>query len=448
MDSVSARANLLDPVTWQDALMRFATATKLAVLLTDHEGRAVAECVNARPTWSMLRNKKPVRPRDCPFCIQTSESRSTCIADALKEGSTLVTRDPAGLIHLTIPLILFGKPVGAVLAGQVFDRYPNHLTLYKLASKLAISSQKLWLCARLEQPIRREILQNYGSVLEIFSSAFLRSQYQVVMDADRLAEMTRLPDLSSQLAVTEHELASERERQNDVIAGILGDTRRELMAVTARLVKAQEEERRRMSAEIHDSIGQSIVAVLYDMDAFQNRLPRKVRQELRPRFEELRNHIKQLVDEVRQLSHQLHPAILANLGLEEATRQLCRALQAKHSMKLEFVSRDIPERLDPTISLNVYRIIQEALQNVTRHAGPARVTITLLGTETGLTLCIADTGKGFDPDKVKGGLGLINMAARAELIGGVLRVESREGEGTKLLLTLDFRHEMQLQRST
>src|SRR5262245_27376610 len=221
---------LLDPAVWQEGLERFAAATNLAVLLTDTNGRALGNYINCHPTWSMLRREKSLTAVECPFCVEPAENGGSCITEALETETTVTTADVSGLVHLTIPLFLFGKPLGALVTGQVFDRYPDPLSLHKVAKKLRVRSEKLWQSARLEFPLRREQLHVYGRLLETFANAFVQARYQTLTDADRFAEMTRLHDLSAQLALEQNELAAQRQQQIESTSRLLTDTRNELNA--------------------------------------------------------------------------------------------------------------------------------------------------------------------------------------------------------------------------
>ena len=430
---------LLDPVIWQEALERFAAATNLAVLLTDTAGRALGNYINCRPTWSMLRREKLLSIGKCPFCIEPAATGRDCIKDSLETGTTVMTADVSGLVHLTIPLFLFGQPLGALAAGQVFDRYPNHLLLHKVAEKLHVSSDKLWQCARLEFPLKRETLQVYGRLLETFADAFLQARYQTLMDTHRLADMTRLHDSSAQRAHEQGELAAQRQRQIELSARTLEDTRKELNAVNARLVSAHEEEHERMARELHDSLGQSIVALQLDINALQRKIPNEDRERLDAEFKTISHQIRQIADEVRHLSHQLHPWLLSYLGLEKALQQIAQDLRKHHSLAVEFTSRNVPDVIPPAVSLGIYRIVQESVYNIVRHSGSTTANISLIGTETSLEVWILDTGKGFEVSEIKRGLGLINMSHRTELLGGTFDVESHPGQGTKINARLPIR---------
>ena len=144
-------ADLLDPVNWQEGLATFARATNLAVALADAAGRLIGSTINSRPTWSFLHAKSPrplvpklqfgnERPRGvgCPFSLAPL-SPCNCVADALARGGFVVARDPTGLVHFAVPLVLGGHPLGALVAGQVFTRHPEQLPLEHVARQLRLS---------------------------------------------------------------------------------------------------------------------------------------------------------------------------------------------------------------------------------------------------------------------------------------------------------------------
>jgi len=129
---------LLDPAVWQERLETYARATQLAVALVDTDGRLLGPCINPRPTWRLLRAQRPTDAAGCPFCLMPSQSRR-CIANALTTGHVSITRDRTGLVHVTVPLVLGEHALGALVAGQVFDQYPDQLVLEHSAVTFGLS---------------------------------------------------------------------------------------------------------------------------------------------------------------------------------------------------------------------------------------------------------------------------------------------------------------------
>jgi signal transduction histidine kinase len=144
----------------------------------------------------------------------------------------------------------------------------------------------------------------------------------------------------------------------------------------------------------------------------------------------LRERASSLSEEVRGISHRLHPSILDDLGLSHALRALVEEFGRREAMIATFASRNVSDGIPREVSGVLYRIAQEALRNVAKHAGKTHVRVTLEGTEGALRLVVADLGEGFDTEGVRGGLGLISMAERARLIQGTFSVQSALGAGT------------------
>jgi signal transduction histidine kinase/CheY-like chemotaxis protein/pimeloyl-ACP methyl ester carboxylesterase len=192
-------ADLLDPALWQDGLAKYARATNLAVALADTAGRLIGSTINPRPMWSVLHSKTPPISSPpaggvgCPFSL-TPLSPCNCAADALARGGVVMARDRTGLVHFAVPLVLGGHPMGALVAGQVFTRYPEQLPLEHIARQLLLSSGKVWELARLEHPVKQATLEVYADLLATLGQTFLQTHYHSHWEAERLAEMTRLRD--------------------------------------------------------------------------------------------------------------------------------------------------------------------------------------------------------------------------------------------------------------
>src|SRR5262249_45586487 len=145
------RRGLLDPAAWQEGLEKYALAMHLAVALVEPDGRLLGPCLNPQRLWSLLRGGRPAAPGQCPFAI-LSLRPCTCAADALRTGAGVKTRDRIGLVHFAVPLMLGGQKFGALIAGQVFDNYPEQLALELAAQRLGLSPGRIWQAARLEHP--------------------------------------------------------------------------------------------------------------------------------------------------------------------------------------------------------------------------------------------------------------------------------------------------------
>ena len=137
------RAKLLDVKAWDPILEMYGRTMKLAVALTDPEGSLLGTCHNAQPMWRALRSSMIGKQTDCPFCLNPV-SPCTAVVDALQTGLPKIVCDAAGLMHVTVPLLLGGHPLGAILAGQVPSEYPEPLFLQEVSKTFGVSPQLLW----------------------------------------------------------------------------------------------------------------------------------------------------------------------------------------------------------------------------------------------------------------------------------------------------------------
>jgi signal transduction histidine kinase len=163
--------------------------------------------------------------------------------------------------------------------------------------------------------------------------------------------------------------------------------------------------------------------------------------------ENLREIIKQIAElstGIHRMSHDLHPSKLAHLGLVAALRSLCVELSERYGLKIEFTHSDVPANLPKDISLCLYRIVQESLNNVVRHSGAREAQVELRGAEQEIGLRISDSGSGFDVESArsKKGLGLISMRERLRLIGGTISIDSQISKGTKIVARVPLEHKV------
>jgi PAS domain S-box-containing protein len=174
------RDELLDPEGWDQVLETFAVTMKLAVALTDPQGRLLGKCHNPQPTWSMARGASPASDSECPFCLSWP-SFCSAVPDSLKTGSVVSVVDQAGLSHVAVPLSLGGQPLGSLIAGQVFSRYPEPLPLQRVARAWEISEQQLWQQAVKQVPVTHATLRLYGSLLLALGQSFLGQRYAAIL---------------------------------------------------------------------------------------------------------------------------------------------------------------------------------------------------------------------------------------------------------------------------
>jgi PAS domain S-box-containing protein len=215
------------------------------------------------------------------------------------------------------------------------------------------------------------------------------------------------------------------------------DNQRELRLLSGRLIQTQEMERRRVARELHDDLSQSLALLSVRIDLLRQKIPGSAGQ-LGGSIDELSTHVKQLSSSVHNLSHQLHPLKLEQLGLVAAIRALCTELSRSHGVSIDFTHGEAPAGISDDAASCLYRIVQESARNVIKHSGARRAQVDLQTSIEAICLRIADDGAGFDPRLVaeNGGLGLVSMRERLQLIGGTLSVESHPSGGTRIDVTI------------
>ncbi|MEO0936842.1 MAG: cache domain-containing protein [Pseudomonadota bacterium] len=213
-----------------------------------------------------------------------------------------------------------------------------------------------------------------------------------------------------------------------------------LKKLTQRVFDAQEEERGRVARELHDGISQILVGVRYTLDTARRRLERGGTDAEKPLQQGIES-LGEAISEVRRISRDLRPGALDDLGLGPALKALCDDFGQRTGIEMAFSTVVFRNRLDQDAKIALYRIAQEALTNIERHAGATRVTVDLRGHAKGATLKIIDNGAGIRAAR-RQGLGLRNMQERAEQLGGdlVFRQPKGRASGTMITVTVPLTH--------
>jgi signal transduction histidine kinase len=205
------------------------------------------------------------------------------------------------------------------------------------------------------------------------------------------------------------------------------------MKLSGKLITAQEDERSRVASELHDDFSQRLALLSLGIETTAELVP-EASEEAKEQLNDLLNSASELGADIHTLSHHLHPLTLERLGLVPAISAFCKEFTAQHRIKVTF-SHDEPSRsVPPDVALCLFRIVQEALRNVSKHSRAAEAQVALTRQNQHLHLSISDNGTGFDPDeeRCKQGLGLFSMEERASLIGARLKLRAEPGEGTQI----------------
>jgi two-component system, NarL family, sensor histidine kinase DevS len=197
------------------------------------------------------------------------------------------------------------------------------------------------------------------------------------------------------------------------------------------VVDAQELERRRLSRELHDQTGQALTSILLGLRALEETLDSDDSRS-RKATADLRELVVGTLQDVRRLALELRPSALDDFGLVAALEHLTATFGEQTGMKVDFGAALGDERLPSEVETALYRIVQESLTNIVKHAQAQRVSIALTKMEGSVKAVVEDDGRGFDPARTDGGFGLVGMGERLALLGGRLRIESSPGSGTTI----------------
>jgi PAS domain S-box-containing protein len=204
---------------------------------------------------------------------------------------------------------------------------------------------------------------------------------------------------------------------------------------TRRLLHTLEAERQRVARELHDEVGHASATVGVLLHALAD--APETAALAHPDLAATSATIRQITESVARIVRDYHPAELLGLGLEETLRTHARQFTQRHGLALRLSTGAVDDLLSDEQALHLYRIVQEALANVARHASAQRVSVRLARHGARVVAAVVDDGLGFDPARTRsGGLGLVTMRERAELIGGILTIRSRRGRGTEVRLAI------------
>jgi PAS domain S-box-containing protein len=238
------------------------------------------------------------------------------------------------------------------------------------------------------------------------------------------------------------DVASPRVNGDGSFAGFIGsaiDTTDQKLAqqalekVSGQLIEAQEKERSRIARDLHDDICQRLALLSMEI-AQANRTSNGSSTTTRLNLESIQKHCCDIAGDLQSLSHQLHSSKLDYLGVVSAIRSFCNEFSTQHQVNIEFSDKNVPKHPPKDISLCLFRIAQEALQNAVKYSGTDRFFVALWAIEEEVQLVVRDEGVGFDVEEAKKnrGLGLVSMQERIHLVHGRFAVDSKPGKGTRI----------------
>jgi signal transduction histidine kinase len=258
-----------------------------------------------------------------------------------------------------------------------------------------------------------------------------------VLSRNRDGQATRIIGVMQD--ISEQKFAEEKLQENKAT---LENNQKDLQKLAGRMIALKEEELRRLSRELHDDLTQRLAVLAIDVGKLELEMD-SVKQGPHEHLEKVTRIKNQLIDmstDVHRISRQLHPTIIEDLGLLRAIESECYSLMLRDELIVNFKKNNVPEFISNSVSLCIYRVIQEGLNNIVHHSGVKVCDVSLSIAQDKIFLTIKDEGRGFDPTEVKRkpGLGLSSMRERVLFVQGSFSVETGNGRGTTIKVQIPF----------
>lgn len=384
------------------------------ILMTAHSDEKTLTRVKASGSYGYL--LKPVRSIELEVCMETALARAEMekrLLESERRFSRLAENSPAIIYqyHVKPPgKFDYLSPAVIMLTGYTAE---EHYSDPGLALRLVHPDDRALLLDTFEgrralvSPLRIRFIRRDGSVIH--------TEHYLYPVHNRRAEYLGMEGIA--LDVTARTTAEE-----------------EIRRLSVEIMRSQESERQRVARDLHDGIGQTILAAKLNFSSYRKN-PRKFRD----RFERGMQFIDKASEELREVYTNLYPSILRDLGLEVAVRWYAKNLLETHGVNVS-LELGLTPKLPHDLEVNIFRIVQEVFTNILRHSGADHAKIELKSLPAGdaIVLHIEDNGSGFDPDSPPGttsGSGIANIRYRAEAMKGILKVQSG-GEGTEISVTI------------
>lgn len=302
----------------------------------------------------------------------------------------------------------------------VMDRDGRYVDFHGRDGDLLVMPPEAFLGKTIREVMPPELAEQFMIAIEhaYRTQASVGVEYKLQTDELRYFEARIVPaDHGRVLSIVRDVTVAKRALElNRVLAG--------------RVIVSQEAERQRIARELHDDLSQKVAVLNIDVGQLARELPLP---EYRPRLDRLSSQAKEIATDLYHLSHELHPSRLQTLGFVESMRLLCHDVSQQHNLTIAFSESHLPESVDPSVSLCVYRITQEALHNVVKHSRSRDASVRLERDGNDIVLVIADSGIGFDPFATgHAGLGLVSMRERVSVLGGDLAIAAADRRGTRI----------------
>lgn len=329
------------------------------------------------------------------------------------------------LLYLPLPLLLWAAirfgPRGSSVALMLVSLFEIWAAIHGLGP-FATQSPEL-------NALSVQLFLILASIPLMFLAALIKER-------DKAKEIASEEEQRLELALDSEQRASRALSESQEK---LRQSHHQVRKLLGRLIDVQEAERRRISRELHDDLNQKIATLSMNISQLKRKVPLRD-GDLVNELDQLRETASGLTDEVRRLSHQLHPAVLEHLGLVPALQSYIASFSNEERIDVQFTAEIGEERIPFQTSICLYRVAVEALRNVARHSGAGTAAVSLKRVRDDLVLRVSDSGKGFDVEMFKhgGGLGLISIEERLRLLRGECEVSSGPERGTTIVARVPF----------
>jgi signal transduction histidine kinase len=290
------------------------------------------------------------------------------------------------------------------------------------------------------QPRREDVVELLEEMQTLNDAALKRDVQRIAQTEEQFtASLKRMMIASALLGIVVALVSVRRihllERRNEMQHRRTEQAEQEMRRLSQQLVHAQEDERRSISRELHDEVGQMLTGLRMELKAI-SKLYGASPSEFQARIEQGRRVVEQTLQSVRDLAMGLRPSMLDDLGLEAAIRWQVREFARRHDIAVDLSIDCDLTNLPDQHRTNLYRVLQEALTNCARHSSARSVNVEMASTECDLRLTVRDDGLGMADRTASSGLGLIGMQERVRELGGSMSLESRPGRGTSLTVAI------------
>jgi PAS domain S-box-containing protein len=409
--------------------IRVSNAQKRKRIRAEQHLKPVAEQISKMtdPVYRMLWMSGPddlsvylhTGTREAAEALYESESRYRTLVESMNDG--LVTRDANGLITYVNGSVtrmlgyareeLVGRP-----ANDFFDEANREIVREQIFGRMKGQ----------HDPYELTWTRKDGSKLHTIMSPWplFDRNARFIGSFAVMTDITRLKRVEEEL------------RQSE----------KRLRLLSSHLIIAQEEERERISRELHDEVGQDLAVLKFQVRSISGKL-RKDQAGLKQACEDALAHLDQLVELIRYLSRDLSPPVLKNLGLTASIKKMAEEFAKHGQVEVSSDIDPIDRMLSPEQELNLYRILREGLTNIGKHAEASHISISVKSSDSMIHCALQDDGTGFDPTNkrtngsVSPGMGLLTMEERSRILGGYLDITSGEGKGTRISLMIPVRHQ-------